>query len=716
MLLQKTITSFLLYLTLTVSLNTVQAAVLEPTLARDSIRNLVQYATKRTFSDMNGAMVAINSAISIASESNLTKSLFNIYRTQGYIFEQNSHLRDASSAYRNALLLQNVVDDSAKMDIYVDWAIINKQLGNFKIAHEYYNYALTIAQQKDDKQIMSYAFNGIATLYSASSEFEMAIDYYHKAINIIGNDEHNADLMTPFRNIAMVYLKANNPVLALKNAEKSYHLALILEDSVNLAACLETLGIIYAKTGQNDLALQKNLEALKIIENIGDKRIQVDILMQIAETYMQLNQLDKAEFFFKRCLQNKEFFGYLNLPNFYYKIGNLYNKQGKNTEARISFERSLALSEAGRFKDLIHKNNVALAQTCQQLGDYKNAYLCLETARLYSDSLFNEENARNITQSQFVFNIEQSEQKYIDLQLKQSRLRFTVAVLSFSIITLFLIYFLWQRGVNNAALRYKNDEIELKNRRLEDSNEILRQFAYASSHDLKEPLRSISSFTHLIKQRYVSLLPPEALEYMNFVTTGVNRMERLLSALLEYSTIIVETNVKTQPVSLLSVLEDVTKNLQTTIQERNASVVYPETMGSICISRLHLTQLFQNLIGNALKFTNKPPEITITCEVDKSFYLINIKDNGIGMNPDYGDKVFRLFQRLNKSSHFEGTGIGLTICKNIVEKYGGKIWFESQEGVGTTFFITFPLDLVQFSTSNTEGEVLAAKELMALGI
>ena len=162
MLLPKHIAKTLLVLLIAICLNSVQAAVLEPTQDRDSIKNLLHWASKRKYNDINGAMTAINSAITIAKESNLTTSLFNIYRTQGYIFEQNSRPRDASSAYRNALLLQNVVNDSAKMDIYMDWAIVNKKLGNFKIAHEYYNYALIIAEQRDDKQIMSYAYNGIA--------------------------------------------------------------------------------------------------------------------------------------------------------------------------------------------------------------------------------------------------------------------------------------------------------------------------------------------------------------------------------------------------------------------------------------------------------------------------------------------------------------------------------------------------------------------------
>ena len=279
-------------------------------------------------------------------------------------------------------------------------------------------------------------------------------------------------------------------------------------------------------------------------------------------------------------------------------------------------------------------------------------------------------------------------------------------------IFIFLIYFLYQRGKNYAILKQNNAKIELQNHRLEESNEILRQFAYASAHDLKEPLRSISSFTHIIKKRYIALLPPEASDYMTFVTTGVKRMESLLSALLEYSTLIAENNVVSQPVSLHSVLEDVTNNLHMIATEKKAIIDYPKTMCAIRVSRLHLTQLFQNLIGNALKFTNKPPVISLSFQENREEFLIILKDNGIGMNPEYGDKVFRLFQRLNKSSQYEGTGIGLTICKNIVEKHNGKIWFESKEEEGTTFFISFPLDLVQSSTSNTEGEVVSKKDLI----
>ncbi|MBL7816087.1 MAG: tetratricopeptide repeat protein [Saprospiraceae bacterium] len=684
-----------------VSLPLVNAFVLPPDTANDSIKSLLKLAEKEIYNNTEIALSATFQAEKIAHQVNLDKPLFNVYRMRGYVLEQNSRLQEASNAYLSALNLQNSVNDSLKMDIFIDWAIINKKLKNYKTSQEYYTYALKIAEKQQDDQMISYSYNGLATLHGALGDFEKAIDYYHLAINAVEKKGKKKDLIAPYRNIALVYLKANNLTLALSNAEKSYNLALEVRDSQNIAGSLETLGSIYSANGQYQLALDKNFEALKIMEKGGDKRILLDILLQVADVHVQLNQLDKAEVFYRQCFKYKDLFEYQNHPTFYYKLGNLFIKQNKQEDARSAFIHSLSLATEGGFKDLIQKNNLALAQIYQKKGDFPNAYRCLETARVYADSLFNEEKARNITHAQFRFDVGRSEQKYKDLQLQQSRFWLIAAVVFFSVITILLTYFLRKHRDSNKALQNKNNEIKLQNRRLEESNEILRQFAYASAHDLKEPLRSISSFTSIIKRRYVALLPPEADEYMNFVTTGVKRMESLLSALLEYSTIIADSHEVSQFTPVHAVLEDVTKNLHLTVTEKNASINFPQAMCAVRMSRLHMTQLFQNLIANALKFTNRPPEINISCQLSKDNYTIKIQDNGIGMNPDYSDKIFRLFQRLNKS--VEGTGIGLTICKNIVEKYNGKIWFESAEGVGTTFFISLPIELVHSPLQNTEG-------------
>ena len=179
---------------------------------------------------------------------------------------------------------------------------------------------------------------------------------------------------------------------------------------------------------------------------------------------------------------------------------------------------------------------------------------------------------------------------------------------------------------------------------MEKSNEILKQFAYASAHDLKEPLRSINSFVSIINNRYAKLLPPEACEYMNFVIVGVKKMESLISALLEYSTIATDEANHKQATSLSNVLRELNNCFYSDILETNAVIELNGYFPTLKISRLHLSKLFQNLVSNAFKFNNKNPIIQIVGKLENDNYIVEVKDNGIGMKVEYNDKIFRLFQ------------------------------------------------------------------------
>ena len=154
-------------------------------------------------------------------------------------------------------------------------------------------------------------------------------------------------------------------------------------------------------------------------------------------------------------------------------------------------------------------------------------------------------------------------------------------------------------------------------------------------------------------------------------------------------------------------MEEVTCNLRERIITSHAVVKTPPPLPRIRMSRIHLVQIFQNLISNALKFVEKDPVIVIDGNVKDDVFIISIKDNGIGINKEYEHKIFNLFHQLNKRKHYEGTGIGLTICKNIVDKYNGKIWFESQQGKGTTFFISLPISVIH----STEEDANDTQEL-----
>lgn len=283
-----------------------------------------------------------------------------------------------------------------------------------------------------------------------------------------------------------------------------------------------------------------------------------------------------------------------------------------------------------------------------------------------------------------------------DLKLQQSRFLIMGLLAFFSIVSLFLIYILRSTRRNNYTLRKKNIEIEEKNVQLKESNEVLKQFTYVAAHDLKEPLRNIGSFINLIQRKYGKNFNEEANEYMSFVTQGVNRMNNLLSALLEYSTISIQ-NPKQDLTNTKKVLNEVLNNLQYTIESKKAVVEYESYLPNIRMNPLHLTQLFQNLISNALQYSHQTPVIKINSQVNNFELRFEVSDNGKGIDKEHGNKIFNLFYQLDKTSNVNGdqskqnAGIGLTICKNIVDKYNGQIGFDSQPQKGTTFYFSFPI-------------------------
>ncbi len=231
-------------------------------------------------------------------------------------------------------------------------------------------------------------------------------------------------------------------------------------------------------------------------------------------------------------------------------------------------------------------------------------------------------------------------------------------------------------------------ELESKASELTESNSDLKQFAYVASHDLQEPLRNIVSCIQLLSRKYQGNMGPEADQYINYAVEAAKRMQHLIEDLLEYSRV----ERKTEEVSLIQsdeALASANQNLHSAITESGA-VINSGPLPRIFADPTLLTQLFQNLIGNAIKFRkNEPPTISITAEKMDEDWVFSIRDNGIGMEKEYLERIFVIFQRLHARSQYPGTGIGLAIAKKIVERHGGRIWVESQPGMGTTFFFTF---------------------------
>jgi len=234
-------------------------------------------------------------------------------------------------------------------------------------------------------------------------------------------------------------------------------------------------------------------------------------------------------------------------------------------------------------------------------------------------------------------------------------------------------------------------ELERHSAELTRSNAELEQFAYVASHDLQEPLRMVASYSQLLARRYRDKLDSDAEEFIEFIVDGANRMQALINDLLAFSR--VGTRGKPfEPTDVADVVARAVSNVQVAIEEAGAQVdVGP--MPAVVGDSSQLVQLFQNLISNAIKFRGADtPRITITAEPAGEAVTFSLTDNGIGIDPQYADRIFLLFQRLHTKREYAGTGIGLAICKKIVERHGGRIWVEGRPGEGTTFHFTLPLN------------------------
>jgi signal transduction histidine kinase len=235
---------------------------------------------------------------------------------------------------------------------------------------------------------------------------------------------------------------------------------------------------------------------------------------------------------------------------------------------------------------------------------------------------------------------------------------------------------------SNEALTQYTTELERRNKELED-------FAYVASHDLQEPLRIIASYLQLLSRRYDDKLDDDGRRFISYAVDGATRMRDLINDLLSYSRLGTR-GLPFAPTDCEEVLQDVLDNLQLVIEE-NSAVITHDPLPTVKGDTHQLMQLLQNLLSNAVKFHGEEsPRIHLTAQRQNGFWQFSVRDNGIGIDPQFFERIFVIFQRLHAKGEYPGTGIGLAICRKIVERHNGRIWVESQPGQGTTFYFTLP--------------------------
>jgi signal transduction histidine kinase len=267
-----------------------------------------------------------------------------------------------------------------------------------------------------------------------------------------------------------------------------------------------------------------------------------------------------------------------------------------------------------------------------------------------------------------------------------------LALFAMANVAAFLFVVWWGvSSLHRMEIRRRQAENELKETaaKLARSNADLEQFAYVASHDLKEPLRAISGSVQILQERYRDELGHDANEVIKHTVDGATRMQRLIDDLLTYSRLTTR-EAPLAPTDFNQVVLEVLANLEALIKE-NKAVVTNDPLPVVDADRVQILQVFQNLISNGIKYrSERTPKIHVSVESRDSEWVFSVRDNGIGIAPQYAERIFRIFQRLHTRKEYSGTGIGLAVCKKIVERHGGRIWIESEPEEGSTFFFTIP--------------------------
>ncbi len=647
-------------------------------------------------------------------EEGNSPALIKTHLDLGKVLSSKSEEKYEQSIYHFDLVTEMALSeesyDSAAEGIYLS-GLSHKRMNNFQKALGKLYHLIELSEGMVKKSIKANAYTQISSIYQSLGNYEKAFEQQMHGLLIFEVEEDSMGIANSHYNIGTIFYYQ----LQYKKALESYLKAKEICDALNrehtIYSCLAALGAVHSKLKLHKESLDYNLRSLELAEKLNYKTGIAYAKGNIASNLVNQKNYSKAEEYFRESIQLKT-----DLGDTYGHIGDkveiakLYMKWGKAKKAKHYLEEALIsaqkLDSRGRQSEIYKNLSLVYDQLNQPLVAYKynKKYVSLK------DSLLNEKTLEEMGQSKRRFDVQKSEheiqmlKKGNELLAKNEEIRkqqfYLFAITSFT----FLMFILWNRNklnyqnkVNklleekNQLLNSKNDEIHIKNKQLELSNEDLQQFAYVASHDLKEPLRMINSYTKLLKRRYSSSFDEAGNEFMHYIVDAVERMEILLNDILDFSRA-GSQNLPTTFVDTNDVLFMVESNLRHRLEMLKATLIIKnKNLPLIKAHRTQLIQLLQNLISNGMKFKGERDSIV---EVDAQRfpkgYVFSIKDNGIGIPDENLEKVFEMFRRLHTRDEYEGTGIGLATCKRIVATWGGDIWVESEEGQGSTFFFSVP--------------------------
>ena len=559
----------------------------------------------------------------------------------------------------------------------------------------YYDRAIRVAAEIEDYYTQAACNSNIGLIYVSKGELNSAIAAFLKGIKIFDDHFDTEERLKALMlcNIGYCYSDLEEYDKALEYYNSGLEMAERNGHKSILSIYLDNVGVLYLRQENYQAATAHFDRAISFQRELGDFQSMLQTSGLKIDLLLKQNKLEAARAeAFDAIKVGKERKFLDNRLSILLKLAEIESQLGNNSKA-INYANEV-LEGAKIMENFDHERDGlgALARFYEQSGNYKAALDHLKWYDALKDTLSKQQRIEYTASLDAKYRTKDKEAKIERLNQEKEtqayRIRLFTIFLFGGIISVAIILFLLFKQWQNARI------IAAKNQKLEryiEYNMQLENFAYIASHDLKTPLRNIISFTQLLERNTSERLNPEEKKYLGFIESGTREMSLLLDDLLIFS----QTNRKQlnlETIPLENFIEELLKKIEVAIKEKQAQINYSFGVSTVTADRVKLGQLLQNLILNGLKFQKPNTQAVIHLFVKESEtdWLFQVQDNGIGIDEQYFEKIFLIFKRLHQKSEYDGTGIGLAICKKIIEQHQGKIWVESQKGEGSTFYFTLP--------------------------
>lgn len=578
---------------------------------------------------------------------------------------EEKRFKQAESLLEEILLgNQYAVDNQYLGKTYTLLLKIYTVKGQFNNMAKYANLLLPLSKIEQNLEYEAVALNCLGITCAVKGEYKSAFEYFTQAIEkseYIGYDVFSAKTTV---NLGAIFSELRNFEEALKiyhRVEREYE---HVTNDYTKAVLTYNIGGMYSRLERFDKSIEYFKKAVVMSRKDSFSLLEYKCLYELSNAHIQEGLIEEGLEYAKLTQNQKEANESLKESEVHLiNMGVISNKQGDHETALDYTLKGIAICQTRNNNKTLRRGYEQAAFAYKKLGDYDKAYDYLEKFNKESEKAYRDLRKRQLIDLEIKYELKEKEREISTLKDKMK--------------------------IQAIELRHQK-EIEVQNQKLKMANEELKQFTYAISHDLKEPLRMIGSFAKLWYRRNQKKMDERDREYFDYIHDGATRMTAMLNGLLDYATL-GNSQKDFKEVDLNEVALAVQKILTLKVHETNA-VIDVDALPIVKTNRVLVFQLMQNLISNALKFisADKTPHIEIKTTQQNDYHIISVTDNGIGIPKPQQKAIFSIFKRLHTKEDYEGTGLGLAFCKKIIHHLNGKIWLESEEGIGTTFYFSIP--------------------------